>query len=592
MKTVFLIAGRLKSTRLPDKLRLPLAGRSTIAHLLDRAKAAPHVDQVVICTSTNPQDDPLAEIAANEGVECFRGDEDDVIRRLRDAARACEADYVLHITADCPLVDPAYAGRIVDAYGRTGADLIRALDLPHGAFSYGMTPAALDRVMAIKDEANTEVWGRYFTDTDAFAVHDLDVDSRHRRPNIRLTIDYPEDLQLLEAVFAALYRPGALFSLDEVIAFLDAHPDVASINRECADKYRRRWSRQAAAIRLKPRYEVRRAAVVGCGSIGQRHLRNLRSLGITDIVALRGRPGHLRRLDPALGVREVEGWDALAATKPDIAIVSNPSSLHLDTARRLTSCVRGLFIEKPLAASLDGVGAWLGELRQRKVVSFVGHVLAFHPAIVALRERLQRDTLGDPLVLQCQIGQFLPDWHPGEDYRQVYYGRADLGGGVVRSLMHELHLATTLLGAPVRVAALIDAAPQLEVDVDAIANLMVQHEGGAVSQIHLDYLQRPLRRAGTLVCARGSLTYDLVASRLIECGSDGREARVEWCDAAFDWNRSFVDELATFIQYVREGRVRHEHDAWSAVPSLALADAAFASAQSGAFVAVASGVPS
>ena len=338
MKTVFLVAGRLKSTRLPDKMRLPLAGRTTIAHLLDRAKATPHVDQVVLCTSTNPQDTPLVDIAAAEGVACFRGDEDDVIRRLRDAARAFAADYVLHITADCPLVDPAYAGRIVETYERTGADLIRALDLPHGAFSYGMTPAALDRVMSIKDEANTEVWGRYFTDTDAFTVHDLIVEPRHRRPEFRLTIDYPEDLQVLEAVFGALQRPGELFSLDDVIAFLDAHPEIVALNRECADKYRRRWNRQAAAIRLKPRYEVRRAAVVGCGSIGQRHVRNLRSLGITDIVALRGRPGHTRPLDPALGIREVEGWDALAAAKPDIAIVSNPSSLHLDTARPQLRC--------------------------------------------------------------------------------------------------------------------------------------------------------------------------------------------------------------------------------------------------------------
>src|SRR5438552_4094356 len=134
MNTVFLITARLKSTRLPQKALVDLAGRSVLGHMIDRLRRARRIDHIVVCTSTHPQDDRLADAAAGEGVGCFRGDENDVLRRLHEAGRAFDADYLLNITADCPLVDPGYADRIVDAYEATGADLIRSLDLPHGAF--------------------------------------------------------------------------------------------------------------------------------------------------------------------------------------------------------------------------------------------------------------------------------------------------------------------------------------------------------------------------------------------------------------------------------------------------------------------------
>src|SRR5262245_55027962 len=110
--------------------------------MLDRLKLATRADEIIVCTSTNPQDDPLIHLAAAEGVSSFRGDEDDVVKRLSDAAEAFQLDYILSITADCPFSDPEYADKIVQAFLDTNADLIRAFDLPHGAFSYGVKPAA------------------------------------------------------------------------------------------------------------------------------------------------------------------------------------------------------------------------------------------------------------------------------------------------------------------------------------------------------------------------------------------------------------------------------------------------------------------
>jgi len=296
VKTGFFITVRLGSTRLPRKALLEIGGRSVLGHTIDRLRRCRKTDAIVVCTSTNPQDDPLVEAARREGVESFRGDEEDVLLRMRDAARHFAADYVLNVGGDCPLIDPVYADRVVEAYERRGADLIRALDLPHGAYGYGLRPDALEQAVAIKDTINTAAWGRYFTDTDLFSVYDLPIDAAHRRPDLRMTLDYPEDLAFLQAVIAGVAAFDPALGLDSVLAFLDAHPEVVALNRAREADYQRRFGMQSD-IALKRRHAVSRAVIVGAGSIGQRHIRNLRTLGITDILALRTRLGHAQRLD-------------------------------------------------------------------------------------------------------------------------------------------------------------------------------------------------------------------------------------------------------------------------------------------------------
>ena len=581
MRTGFLITARLKSTRLPEKLLRETEGRPIFAHMLDRLKLAKRVDRIVVCTSTNSQDDRLVELAVAEGVDYFRGDEDDVVDRLTKAATAFDLDFVLSITADCPFSDPGYADLIVAAYERTNADLIRALDLPHGAYSYGVKTDAFRRVLEIKDEKNSEVWSRYFTDTDLFQVYDLPIDNPfHRQPHLRMTLDYPEDLEFFRKIFAHLYRAGKVFSLDEILQLLRDHPEIVEINRHCAVAYKKRWTRQSS-IKLKPRYRVERAAIIGCGSIGQRHLRNLRQLGITDIVALRSKEGNAQVIDPKLGVIEVNNWTDLINRKPDIAIISNPTSLHLEALSQLIPHVRGVFIEKPLAASLDGVCEILNRISTHKIVSFVGYNLQFHPAVRAIRELLNDEDFGAPLVFQGQVGQWIEDWHPGEDYRRAYFSRKDLGGGAALSLIHEVDLAIQLLGPAGAVSCVLPRSDLISLQVDVIADLMINHSIGAISQIHLDLIQRPAHRCGLISFERGWISYDLIAPQVIAQLPGQNSPAVVWQQADYDPNWSYVAEMESFLACVREGRIRHEHDAWQAAQSLAIVDAAFVSAGSG-----------
>ena len=578
MKTGFLITARLKSTRLPKKLLREVEGRPIFSHMIERLKLAKRVDEIIICTSTNPQDDPLEALAKTEDISCFRGDEDDVIKRLSDAAEAFNLDYLLSITADCPFSDPDYADRIVKLYEESDADLICALDLPHGAFSYGVKPSAFRKVIEIKDDTNTEVWTRYFSDTALFKVLDLSIDDpRHRQPGLRMTLDYPEDLEFFKAVFSHLYRPGEVFSLDSIVDLLASHPEIVAINSHCTTAFKKRWIRQSS-IKLKQRFEVKSAAVIGSGSMGKRHLKNLRSLGIENLYALRSGLRNDVELDTSLGVVELSDFDALFENKPDVAIISNPTSSHLETINRCLPHVCGIFIEKPLSHSLDNIEKLLGEFKNRLVTSFVGYNLQFHPVLKRIQDFLDSQNPGKPLLFQGQVGQWIEDWHPGRNYREAYYARNDLGGGALLSLIHEIHMATELLGPALCVSCVLPKSDLLSIDVDVIADLMIEHASGSISQIHIDLIQRPAHRQGVVTCERGWINYDLIKRTVVSVGDDAKDESASPIanDSA---EQTYLDEMATFLDFVRQGKIRHEHDAWKATQSLAVVESARVAAQ-------------
>ena len=584
MKVGYLITGRLKSTRLPKKLLIEVRGKPVIGYMLDRLKLAKRVDQIVICTSGLEQDRPLGEIARESGVECYFGDPDDVLVRLLGAADKYGFDYILNITADCPLVDPAYADAIVEHFMETDADLIRQFELPHGAFSYGIKMEALRKVVEIKKSQDTEVWGKYFTDTGLFKVVDFDVANPfHRRPGLRLTIDYPEDLEVFEKIVNALYKEGEVFSLDQILSFIDDNPEVMRLNAHCSTKFKSRFSLQSE-IKLKKTRDISKAVIVGSGSIGQRHIRNLKSIGVDSIVALRSKKGHHKILSGELNVTEVEEWGEVAKYKPDIAIISNPTSLHLEAIRKSIPLVKGVFIEKPISDSLEGTEEVLNLLDEKKVVSFVGHNLLFHPIVKSLRDFMVSEEVGRPINIQCQVGQWLPDWHPYEDYRKAYYARKDLGGGVSRTLIHEIHLVAELAGPPVEVCSMLAKSDLLELEVDVISNVMVRHESGCVSQVHLDYIQKPPHRSGVITFERGWLTYDFNESRVVAQSVEDMSPNVIWSDKDYDENMAYVDQLRKFIEYVEEGRVRHSFDAFSSIDSLRIVDSILLSSESNKIV--------
>ncbi|MBN1887077.1 MAG: glycosyltransferase family protein [Thermoflexales bacterium] len=237
MKSAILITARLKSTRLPMKVIKPIQGRPMIGHMLDRLKLARRPSEIIICTSPLTQDDPLVEIAHQEGVQCYRGDPDDVLLRLTKAAEQFGVDVVISCTADNPFVDPESIDRLVDYHLEQGFDFTRMEGLPFGTFSYAISYPAMVKACELKAEKDTEVWGGYFTETGQFkwGVMPLD-DPALRWPKLRLTVDTPEDFELVSRIFDELYEGGHVFPLRDIVALCRRRPDLVAINASVQQK--------------------------------------------------------------------------------------------------------------------------------------------------------------------------------------------------------------------------------------------------------------------------------------------------------------------------------------------------------------------
>ncbi len=237
MKTAITITARMKSTRLPLKAIKELAGKPVIEHLIERLKHAKLPGMIILCTSTNPQDDILVEMAKKNSIKFFRGSELDVLDRIYSAAKQNNVDFIISCTADNPLTDPHYVDKIIQKFKETDADFITALDLPLGAFAYGIKVAALAEIIKRKKEEDTEIWGIYFRDTDIFKKEQIEVEPELKHPEIRLTIDYPEDFQLLETIYNKFYKPNKLFELKEVVKFLLNNPKIMQINANMPQRH-------------------------------------------------------------------------------------------------------------------------------------------------------------------------------------------------------------------------------------------------------------------------------------------------------------------------------------------------------------------
>ncbi|MCF8296145.1 MAG: hypothetical protein K9H48_14940 [Melioribacteraceae bacterium] len=244
MKIGYLITARLKSTRLPEKLLLKVQDGEFIRWMIRRLKITIALDEIILCTSTNPQDSPLEIIAEEEGIKCFRGDEEDVLFRLNDAIIKYNLDYALNITADCPLVSYEYIPLIINEYKRTNADLIRTLDLPHGLFSYGIKPEALNYICKNKTGKNTEVWAKYFTDDPKLNVNEMNIPAYLMRPDYRLTLDYPEDYEVFKRIFEFFGKESYKIGIADLLYFLDNNKSIVDINQNCRGLYKQRWDSQ------------------------------------------------------------------------------------------------------------------------------------------------------------------------------------------------------------------------------------------------------------------------------------------------------------------------------------------------------------
>ena len=312
--------------------------------------------------------------------------------------------------------------------------------------------------------------------------------------------------------------------------------------------------------------------IAGFGSIGRRHVQNLCALGCSNFVLFRTHRGSMTDDDsPAGGDRvafpQVHELSDAWSHRPRIAVVSNPSASHIEVALAAARNGCDLFIEKPLSDSLEGCEELAEVVRQENLVAMIGCQFRFHPLLVRLREGLAAGRIGSIAGARAEWGEYLPDWHPWEDHRNSYSARADLGGGVVLTLIHPLDYLYWLFGPAQRVQASTRAIASLETPAgEDWAEITIEFRSGVIGQVHLDYLQRPAVHRLTVWGDRGRAEWDyhagtlrwealattgssngVLAERLTPGGMSPTTITIEHNPNGFGRNAMFLDEMRHFL---------------------------------------------
>ena len=304
--------------------------------------------------------------------------------------------------------------------------------------------------------------------------------------------------------------------------------------------------------------------VAGLGSIGRRHFRNLLALGEKDIVLLRSHRATLPDDELAGYPIETDLHEALKKHKPDAVIVANPTSLHLDIAIPAAEAGCAILLEKPVSDSLDRVDELQKAAQKSGSKILVGFQLRYHPTLNKARELIRSNAIGKVLTVHAHWGEYLPQWHPWEDYRLSYAARKDLGGGVIVTLTHPLDYLRFMLGDVESLWSFNGHISPLQLDVEDVAEIGLKFKNGAVGGVHLNYFQRPPVHRLEIVGTNGTLRWDNVNGILhwykmpapFGSYSDLPPAPVMESfhpPEGFERNHLFVAQTRHFIETIRGG---------------------------------------
>ena len=285
--------------------------------------------------------------------------------------------------------------------------------------------------------------------------------------------------------------------------------------------------------------------VAGYGSIGRRHLRNLIALGQKDIVLLRSHKSTL----PEEEIKDIPvetTVEAALAHRPDGVIIANPTALHLDAAIPAAKAGCAVFMEKPVSDSNERMAELREALDHNGGRFQMGFQFRFHPGLNKVRELIEDGRIGRPHSFRAEWGEYLPGWHPWEDYRKSYSARKDLGGGVLLTLSHPLDYARWLFGDPYMIWGMSAKISDLELDTDDIAEIGIWTDSCVAGSIHLDYYSRPTSNQLMVNGSEGTLFCNNLDGIVRLAAADG-STETFLPDPVYDRNDMFINEMKRFI---------------------------------------------
>ena len=235
------IQARIGSTRLPGKVMLPLLDKPVIWHIYHRLKFAKLVDEICISTTTSPADDVIVEFAKKNNIKYYRGSEKNIISRHLGAAKRFNADVIVRINADCPLIDPEIVDQTISLYLQNpSADFVsnnKVRTFPLGLDVQVFPTKTLEKFIKISDD-------QYFYDYFiSFYIYErpekyTSIGLQLDKPNVlRWTLDYPEDYEFVKQVYSYLYKADEVFHMRDIMNLLENKPELMKINSMHNEKY-------------------------------------------------------------------------------------------------------------------------------------------------------------------------------------------------------------------------------------------------------------------------------------------------------------------------------------------------------------------
>jgi spore coat polysaccharide biosynthesis protein SpsF len=228
------------SSRLPGKTMTELAGQPSLGHIIDRLRRVEALDGIVIATTEHAIDDPIRALADEKGVPVHSGSEDDVLGRTLDAAQSVGARTIVQVTGDCPLVEPRVVAFVLEAYERERPDyasnVLEGETFPIGldveVFATDLLARIAERTRTPADREHVSLF--IYQRPEEFRLLGVQAEGSDRRSDLRLCIDTAADRDVVSAIYAELYPRDPDVKLENVIEFLDAHPELAELNTGAA----------------------------------------------------------------------------------------------------------------------------------------------------------------------------------------------------------------------------------------------------------------------------------------------------------------------------------------------------------------------
>ena len=291
--------------------------------------------------------------------------------------------------------------------------------------------------------------------------------------------------------------------------------------------------------------------IAGLGSIGRRHLRNLISLGESEIVLYRTHKSSLP--DEELSNFPVEtDLNKAFGSNPDAVVISNPTAMHMTIAEQAAKANCHIFIEKPISHTIESLSAFETALKKSTSVVFVGFQFRFNPGLKTVKKIINDKVVGRPISFQSHWGEYLPGWHPWEDYRKSYAADRDMGGGVVLTLCHPLDYLRWIFGEVKELYAATGKFSDLEIKSEDTAEALLTFTNNVIGGLHLDYYQQPKKHFLSIICADGTVFWEYETSMVRLEKASGEIVELGTSDN-YERNQMYLAEMKHFLDICKRG---------------------------------------